>query len=130
MNDLETHIKNQNDKTRAWVAEDPKNRWAALPVEDKEHWVQYGITTPEQWEHHMLVSDAFELTRSAFGYKPSWTYLSMMTNAELEKEIKFLGEECRRQAETEQNEELAHEEAMNAAFQKTPWTIGEVLRLS
>ena len=45
MLELIKEIKSRNIKTKAWVAEDPKNRWAGLYVEDEAHWVERGITT-------------------------------------------------------------------------------------
>ena len=33
-------IKSRNIKTKAWVAEDPKNRWAGLYPEDEAHWIR------------------------------------------------------------------------------------------
>ena len=128
MKDLLTHLTEIKNKTEAWVAEDPKNRWACYPVVDLAHWAQYGITTVEQYEHHSLVGEAFELTRSAFGYKPSWAGLDGMTNEALKAEIAFLAEECKRQVELERAEELAHENAVKAAMTvHTGFTIGELI---
>lgn len=117
-------------KTEAWVAEDPKNRWAAYPAIDLELWANLGITTVAQYEHHNLVCTAFEATRSAFGYKPSWAGLDNMTNEALETEIAFLSEECKRQAEDERAEELAHEKAVKEAMTvHSGFSIGELIRL-
>ena len=50
MKALINEIKARNIKTKAWVAEDPKNRWAGLYPEDEAHWVERGITTLEALE--------------------------------------------------------------------------------
>lgn len=47
------YIKNQNEQTKKWVAQDPKNRFAGLLCEDIEHWEEYGIATIEQLESYL-----------------------------------------------------------------------------
>jgi hypothetical protein len=96
---LLNHLNAIKTKTEAWVAEDPTNRWACYPVTDLAHWAAYGITTVEQFEHHSLVGEAFELTRSAFGYKPSWAGLDGMTNEALKAEIASLADMVKREIE-------------------------------
>ncbi len=127
MNELLAHLTEIQTKTEAWVAEDPQNRWATIPVVDLEHWSKIGITTVAQYNHYNLVCETFELTRSAFGYKPSWTHLDSMSDEDLNKEIDFLAGECKRRMEFEQAEELAHEKAIvESTTIHSGWSIGEL----
>jgi len=128
-NELLAHIRNLNAKSAAWVAEDPEHRMAGSLVEEAEHWNSIGITTVEQFEHYNLVCTTYELTRSAFGYKPSWEGLNGMTDKDLQKEIDFLGEQCKRQLESEQQEEIDHNTAVeNAMTVHSGWSIGELIK--
>jgi len=87
-------IKELNDKSRAWVAEDPENRCAGLLVEEAEYWAESGITTYEQMEKYLLVSDVFEGTRDVYGYKPNWSDLQAMSIEELEAECDAISAEA------------------------------------
>jgi hypothetical protein len=82
----------KNAKTLAWVAEDPTKRWACTLHTDLADWAEWGITTADELEKYLAVSDVFESTRSLFGYKPSWATLMEMTLEELDKESKRLSE--------------------------------------
>ena len=53
MKSLQQHLKELNEKDRAWVAQDPEKRWASGVIEDLSHWAEYGITTVEQFEASM-----------------------------------------------------------------------------
>ncbi len=125
---LLAHLNGIKAGVEAWVAEDPKNRWACYPAVDLEMWASQGITTVAQYEHHSLVSEAFELTRSAFGYKPSWAGLNEMTDEDLRIEIASLIKECKRQIQDERAEELAHEAATKKAMTvHSGFSIGELI---
>ena len=78
--------------------------------------------------HEELVITAWELTRSAFGYKPNYVAMDRMSDDELRKEIDFLAGECKRQVEAERQEELDHEAAVKAAMTvHSGFTIGELI---
>ena len=87
---LAAHLAAIKAKTLAWVAEDPKNRWACYPVEDVAHWEQYGVFSVAQYEHHNLVGTVYEQTRSVFGYKPDFGGLESLSTEALKKESEFL----------------------------------------
>ena len=123
---LVAHIRARNAKTEAWVAEDPANRWAGLLVDDPAHWAAYGITTPEQFDHYLLVCDVYEGTRSVFGYKPSWAAINAMTTAELEAESATLSRMAREDAEREAREEREHAAAVAAAMTPKAFTLGDL----
>lgn len=78
--------------------------------------------------HEELVITAWELTRSAFGYKPNYVAMDRMNDDELRKEIEFLSAECKRQVEAERQEELDHEAAVEKAMTvHSGFTIGELI---
>ena len=78
--------------------------------------------------HEELVITAWELTRSAFGYKPNYVAMDRMNDDELRKEIEFLSAECKRQVEAERQEELDHEAAVEKAMMvHSGFTIGELI---
>lgn len=78
--------------------------------------------------HEELVITAWELTRSAFGYKPNYVAMDKMSDDELRVEIDFLSAECKRQIEAERQEELDHEEAVARAMTvHSGFSIGELI---
>ena len=78
--------------------------------------------------HEELVITAWELTRSAFGYKPNYVAMEKMSDDELNKEIDFLAGECKRQMEAERQEELDHEAAVERAMTvHSGFSIGELI---
>ena len=90
MNELVAHIQKINAETLAWVAEDPNNRWASTLVEDPEHWAGYGVTTPDQFEHYMAVSDYYESYKALYGIRPNWAEINAMTTEQLVEAMKKL----------------------------------------
>lgn len=72
MSDLASHIAAQNAKTRAWVAEDPENRWAMTTTEDMEWWASIGITTVEQYKLHCAFGAYVDTYKEHNGIKPRW----------------------------------------------------------
>lgn len=102
MNALQAHIQEKNAEKVAWVAEDPKNRWSAMLVDDPAHWAEMGIHTVEEFEKYVLVSDIYETTRSCYGYKPNWNNLMSLSIAELHSELALLENECVVQLKREQ----------------------------
>lgn len=128
MNELIKHIQSMNAKTAAWVAVDPKNRWAAMLTDDAAHWEGYGIRTVAELEHYLLVCEVFEGTRSVWGYKPDWSALNSATDEHLKKEAAQLVREANRQRELEEREEREHAEATAAATEhKSGFALGELV---
>ena len=56
-NDLTDHIRKFNEDGKRRMQEDP-NLWVGMITEDPEHWREYGITTPEQFNQYL--DDCFE----------------------------------------------------------------------
>jgi hypothetical protein len=128
MQTLSEYIATKNEATRAWVAEAPDSRWACGLVEDEAHWLAYGVTTPEELEHYLLVAEAYDLHKSAFGMRGSWSHFMAMTDEKLREECEFLARMAREEQarfdemerlemEAEAREEREHAEAVARAMQ-------------
>ena len=125
---LEAHLLAIEAKTKAWVAEDPKNRWACYPTTDIPHWAEQGIVSVADFTRHELVSQVFESTRDLHGYKPNWSALMTLTIPELQAEADSLSAEYQRNADEE-----ARGKAKEASYlQPKPqgWAIGELVHLA
>jgi hypothetical protein len=90
MNELLAHIRNLNEKTAAWVAEDPKNRMAGMLVEDPEHWNSIGVTTVDEFNRYNLMMEVYDFHKTVYGFKPSYAHLKSLTTKELEEELESL----------------------------------------
>jgi len=53
MKDLIAHIEGINAKTQEWIDANPGS-WAGMITTDPEHWKEYGITTPAEYDRYML----------------------------------------------------------------------------
>lgn len=107
MEQLLAHVKAENAKTLAWIAEDPSNRWATTYSEDAADWEDRGITTLEELKRNELETFIYEVTKDTFGYRPSMEKYKSMTLEQLEAECESLSKsandeferECEREAE-------------------------------
>jgi len=99
------HIKAENEKTQAWVAEDPKNRWAGLYIEDEAHWIERGITTVEALERDNLATYIYEGHKDAFGVKGRHYDFEAMSTEELRAEADYISRSVKEQMELEANME-------------------------
>lgn len=102
---LAEYLANRNAAKRAWVAEDPKNRWAMYIVEDLEHWKSYGVETVAQFEHYMAVATVCDFHKDVWGYKPSWAHLQSLSLQELEGMIEQLKKDAEAQREAREDED-------------------------
>ena len=82
--DLLTHIRNLNAKSAAWVAEDPKNRFAGGLVEDLAHWKDVNVTTPNELDHYLLTTELYDFHKSVYGFRPDYRHLKSLSVKELE----------------------------------------------
>ena len=125
-NDLATYIADRNAKTLAWVNAG-EGRWATTLVEDLDHWAEYGIHTPLQFDWYLAACDRHQACKDAYGYKPYWPDMPT-TEAELKAEIVELDREARMAYEDILKGErtAAVEEALKPS---TPFTIGELCSL-
>lgn len=69
MNALIKHIEDINAETKAWVEEDPNNRWAGMLTTDLDHWNEMGIFTVEDFQRDELINQIRECSKTAYGHK-------------------------------------------------------------
>ena len=100
---LVSHIREENAKTEAWVAEDPENRFAGMVTDDIDHWRDYGIHSVEEYEKYMIVANIVDTHKEAYGFKPSWGHLMSLSMEELEEESRQVSDAA--QAAYEQEEQ-------------------------
>ena len=131
MQELMAHIKAENIKTKAWVAEDPKNRWAGLYPEDEAHWVERGITTLEALERDELECYIYDAHKTAFGVKGRHYRFSEMSLQELKDEADYISRACDEQMELEarmEKEATERFEASVAEYQKMAGSRKDAIR--
>ena len=131
MQELMAHIKAENIKTKAWVAEDPKNRWAGLYPEDEAHWVERGITTLEALERDELECYIYDAHKTAFGVKGRHYNFKAMSLQELKDEADYISRACDEQMELEarmEKEATERFEASVAEYQKMAGSRKDAIR--
>ena len=131
MQELMAHIKAENIKTKAWVAEDPKNRWAGLYPEDEAHWVERGITTLEALERDELECYIYDAHKTAFGVKGRHYNFKAMSLQELKDEADYISKACDEQLELEakmEKEATERFEASVAEYQKMAGSRKDAIR--
>jgi flagellar motility protein MotE (MotC chaperone) len=90
MKEVMKEVKNRNEKTLAWVAADPKNRFASLYIEEESHWIELGIHTLEDLERYELISYIYEGHKDAFGVKGRHYNFDDMSLQELREESGYI----------------------------------------
>jgi len=131
MQELMAHIKAENIKTKAWVAEDPKNRWAGLYPEDEAHWVERGITTLEALERDELECYIYDAHKTAFGVKGRHYNFKAMSLEELKAEADYISKACDEQMELEarmEKEATERFEASVAEYQQMAGSRKDAIR--
>ena len=131
MQELMAHIKAENVKTKAWVAEDPKNRWAGLYPEDEAHWVERGITTLEALERDELECYIYDAHKTAFGVKGRHYNFKAMSLQELKDEADYISRACDEQLALEakmEKEATERFEASVAEYQKMAGSREDAIR--
>ena len=131
MQELMAHIKAENIKTKAWVAEDPKNRWAGLYPEDEAHWVERGITTLEALERDELECYIYDAHKTAFGVKGRHYNFKAMSLQELKDEADYISKACDEQLALEakmEKEATERFEASVAEYQEMAGSRKDAIR--
>lgn len=92
---LKQHIEKINAETQAWIDEDPKNRWGGMLVTDPEHWAEYGVYTPEDYDKSSLAETIAQASKDATGskYRVDWMEYSV---EELKKQADYWCKEAQR----------------------------------
>ena len=140
--DLATYLADRNAKTLAWVNAG-EGRWATTFVEDLDHWAEYGIHTPLQFEWYMAACDRYQACKDAYGYKPYWGDMPTTEaelkaeTVELDREARMAYEDIRAQDEADRAEDEyqrqlqgEHTPVVVEALKPSPsFTIGELCSL-
>jgi hypothetical protein len=66
--ELLSEIKRMNARSRAWVAEDPKNRWAGILTEDIAYWAKSGIVSVADFDEMERLEAAKEARKASYNY--------------------------------------------------------------
>jgi hypothetical protein len=119
MQELLTEIKARNAKTKAWVAEDPGNRWAGLYPEDEAHWAERGITTLADLERDELATYIYDEHKTAFGTKGRHYDFDSMSLEELRIEADYISTAAREQMDLEAAQEARALAQFKALVQET-----------
>lgn len=84
MQDLLAHVKTLNDATRRWVAAG-EGRFATTYPEDREFWVEQGISTIREFKMDQLKNEIWDGYKDANGIRPRHMDLNSMSMEELER---------------------------------------------
>lgn len=80
--DLPEYLRLTNAKAR-WCEENPDfGLWVSKLTEDLDHWREYGISTPEQLEKHLMLESYSDIYKSQTGVRPRGAGFSMDTPIE------------------------------------------------
>ena len=101
MQELMAHIKAENAKTKAWVAEDPANRWSGLYPEDEATWIERGITNLVDFERDELATYIYDAHKDAFGVKGRHYNFEAMSLEDLRSEADYISRMVKEQMELE-----------------------------
>jgi len=66
---LVKHLEALNADSEAWVAEDPENRIAGMLVTVPDHWADYDVYTPEEFDRYLLEQDYIEGHKDVYGVR-------------------------------------------------------------
>ena len=78
-------IKTRNAETLAWIAVDPKKRFATTSPEEAEFWAEREIYTVEDWQRDDMINTIWDLYKDTYGYRPRHLNLNAMTYEELDE---------------------------------------------
>lgn len=118
MNELVKHIEAINAKSKEWMDANPGS-WIGMITTDLEHWKEYGVTTPAQYDRYMLEQDVYEMHKSAYGVKGRHYDFENMTDQELKDELEHLCKVANEEYEREQKFYAEQVEAFKKLVQKT-----------
>ena len=78
---LAQHLAEMNAKTLAWVAEDPKNRWAGTLTEDLDHWAKMKVFTPYDLDLYLTLASYSDYYKDIHGCRPrmDWDVIDLAT---------------------------------------------------
>ena len=111
--ELLDHVKAENVKTKAWIAEAP-GRGAGLYIEDEAHWEERGIFTIADLERENIINFIYDGHKDAYGFRNRGYDFDSMSMDELKAEADRISDAI--QAENERMDEYYAENT--AQFEK------------
>jgi len=114
--ELVAHIKAENAKTLAWVAEDPQNRWAGTMVSDADHWAGYGVFSVDEYERYLAINMHSELYKGIHGIRPRWFDYDRMTTGEINEMNRQMADEAEKEYKAELKERRETAAKLSAQF--------------
>ena len=96
---LLSHVKKHNSKTKAWLSEDPTNRWASFYPEDVRYWKGEGITSVEQLERRDLEAYIHDAFKDVYGFRNHSYDFASMSLQDLKDEAHSLAESIKEERE-------------------------------
>lgn len=102
MSDLLNYIKEENQKTREWVNEDPENRFAGYLTEDLDHWYEHGIYTVYEFKCNNLIEYISDAYKEINGFRPRHMRLHNMSLELLEEVANDLSNQIKKENEYEE----------------------------
>lgn len=99
---LLAHFEAVNAERKAWVAEDPDNRWTTTIPTDLAYLANLeseGVASVEEWEHESLAEAHYDYYKDVHGISPRWMDYKSMSIEDLKKEMDFLAGEAKEQEE-------------------------------
>lgn len=91
MEQLISHIKNENLKTQAWIAE-VEGRWATLYSEDPQDWIDQGIHNLKDFYRNQNETFIWDGYKMIHGFRPRHINFQKMSDEDIEemaKDLKF-----------------------------------------
>ena len=86
------HIKAINAEAYAEM-EATKGLVIGIFTEDLEHWEEYGISTPSQFDRYLLEQTVYDMYKDVYGFRCKYSRLTEMSDQELDEELKRLSME-------------------------------------
>ena len=112
---LQSHLAAEEARIKAWVAEDPENRWATCPPSTTEEVLdlaKQGITSVEEYELDSARNDLWEVYKDIHGISPRWLNIWEMSMEQVKRELDLIAQQSQYHREAEELAERKIREAM------------------
>lgn len=105
--ELKAHIQSKNAQSQAEMDANP-NIWIGMIVDDLDHWAEYGIYSPAQYDRYMDEVTLYETVSIATSKSYARSVVANtngMTDEEFKKELDYWGQQADNEIKREQEEE-------------------------
>lgn len=83
------HIKAINSASKKEM-EEAEGLVIGMFTEDLEHWEEYGIHTPNEFDRYLLEQAVYDMYKDVYGIRCKYSRLTQMSEEELDEELKRL----------------------------------------